>query len=273
MQKAYVRINWENFPSEETALNETNLNRMDAAIDEIDNRVITLDTIKLSVAEASGLIASWDIDDETGVITIVHKDGTTETKNTNINKIAVNVHYDRATQALVLEYPDGTSDSVSLSDFITNTEFINSPTIAISANNEGVVSAQVRENSIGDAHLRTNYLADIRVSEANALASQAEAEANAINSRSWAVGDTQSRQGEAENNAKYYCETAAGEALLATEAKADAQDLVDAAIARLTGLRVWVDFEDGNLYYEAESGVALRVDETTGNLMYEVLTI
>lgn len=271
MQKAYSRINWENYPSEATALNESNLNRMDYAIDEIDNRVITLDTIKLSIAEASGFITSWDIDDETGVITIVHKDGTTETKNTNINKIAVNVHYDRATQALVLEYPDGTSDSISLSDFITQTEFLNSPTIAFMMSGD-TVSAQVREGSIGDSHLRTNYLADIRVSEANAVASAASADAHDISSRSWAVGGTETRPGEDENNSLYFANVARGQAEIATAAMTTAQDLVDIATAKVAGIHINVNFDDGNLYYEEDSGIALRIEPTDGNLYYEVIT-
>jgi hypothetical protein len=36
MQKIYSRIDWKNFPSEETAVNETNLNRMDSGLDAID---------------------------------------------------------------------------------------------------------------------------------------------------------------------------------------------------------------------------------------------
>ena len=42
MQKIYSRINWENTPSTETPLNETNLNRIDAALDVIDDRVVDL---------------------------------------------------------------------------------------------------------------------------------------------------------------------------------------------------------------------------------------
>ena len=38
MQKIYSRINWENFPSEKTAVNESNLNKMDLAIDNLDDR-------------------------------------------------------------------------------------------------------------------------------------------------------------------------------------------------------------------------------------------
>ncbi len=43
MQKAYNRIEWENHPSDKTPLNESNLNKMDAAIDELDNRIINMD--------------------------------------------------------------------------------------------------------------------------------------------------------------------------------------------------------------------------------------
>lgn len=42
MQKIYSRINWENDPSTNTAINEDNLNRMDSAIDTLDDRVVQL---------------------------------------------------------------------------------------------------------------------------------------------------------------------------------------------------------------------------------------
>ena len=43
MNKAHVPINWENYPSDETPLNERNLNKMDSAIGIIDDNVVTLD--------------------------------------------------------------------------------------------------------------------------------------------------------------------------------------------------------------------------------------
>lgn len=43
MQKAYSRINWANYPDDATPLNESNLNKMDAALDELDNRIVNLD--------------------------------------------------------------------------------------------------------------------------------------------------------------------------------------------------------------------------------------
>ena len=40
--KAYTRIVWQNSPITDTPLNATNLNKMDAALNEIDNRVLLL---------------------------------------------------------------------------------------------------------------------------------------------------------------------------------------------------------------------------------------
>ena len=79
MQKTYSRINWENYPSENTPLNESNLNRMDFALDQIDDRVITLDTEKADATTVDNLIASISVDDATGVITITKQNGATVT--------------------------------------------------------------------------------------------------------------------------------------------------------------------------------------------------
>jgi len=59
MQKAYRRIEWENYPSGKTPLNETNMNKMDAAIDELDNRIIELDlNMQAPVTEAAASAAN-----------------------------------------------------------------------------------------------------------------------------------------------------------------------------------------------------------------------
>lgn len=62
MEKTYERINWANFPSEETPINETNLNKMDEAIDELDNRVLGLDSAKLDKSTADEKFAEIDIE-------------------------------------------------------------------------------------------------------------------------------------------------------------------------------------------------------------------
>ena len=93
MNKIYTRINWENYPSEATALNETNLNKMDFALDEVDNRLIEQDTTKLSKTDASNDVVNWTMDEETGVITVTRRSGEQIIFDLNIEKIPVSFFY------------------------------------------------------------------------------------------------------------------------------------------------------------------------------------
>lgn len=59
MDKAYMRIDWKNKDvSKSTPINATNLNRMDEALDVIDNRVVELDSIASSADSKSTQVAS-----------------------------------------------------------------------------------------------------------------------------------------------------------------------------------------------------------------------
>ncbi|MBR4406084.1 MAG: hypothetical protein IKT30_06890 [Bacteroidaceae bacterium] len=308
MQKVYSRINWENYPSENTPLNESNLNRTDYALDEIDDRVIALDTDKASVTDISNLVQSIAVDDTTGVITLTKYNGSTTTIQTTLNKIAVNFTYDYSTQALILTLNDGTTATISLSALIQNNEFDDTATIDFTVSSLGRVSAKVVEHSIGDEHLRTNYLADIRVAEANAAQSESDAEAHMFNSEAWAVGERDGspvvigddtyqnnskyyrQRSEAwaigkvdgsavqntdvtyQNNSLYYADVARGYRDATQTIRNDAADLLQAVTDRLTGLNILVNYADGCLYYDINSGIILSIDYTTGNLMYDITT-
>ena len=269
MQKAYNRINWENYPSEATPLNESNLNRMDYALNEIDNRVITLDTTKLAVSDANGLVQAVGIDNNTGVITVRKMDGTEVTLQTNLSKITTNWTYNSNTQQIELSQSDGTTAYINLSDLIQQNEFADTVTIAFSVV-AGMVSANIKAHSITDEHLQTNYLADIRVESAKAVQGASSSEASAILSQSWATGGTQTRQNEDVNNSRYYAELSESNKQAAEIAREDARDLVDTATQRLTGLTIKVNFTDGCLYYDIATGLILSIDDTTGDLMWDI---
>lgn len=329
MQKAYSRINWENYPSEQTPINESNLNRMDSALNEVDDRVITLDTTKAAITDISTLVESVTVDDATGEITLTKYNGSTTVIQTTLNKIAVNFSYDYATQDLILTLNDGTEARISLAALIQNNEFDDTPTIDFTVSQTGHVSAIVVEHSIGDEHLRTDYLADIRVSEANAAQSATDAEAHKLNaeawadgqkggvnipstdpqynnnslyysrisssyakgqtglrtgedtdnssyyaniSQSWARGATGLRTGEDTNNSKYFSDLSQSIKDSTMAIRNDAAQLLQAATDRLTGLNILVNFADGCLYYDINSGIRLQVNTTTGNLDYEIVT-
>ena len=270
MQKAYVRINWENDPSDATALNAANLNRMDAAIDEIDNRVIELDTTKLNVENANNLVKNITLDNETGVFTITKYNNSIVTLTTNLAKIPLTWSYDYNTQEILFTQSDGTVARISLKSLIQNNEFVDSEKIAFIISQEGIVSATIKAHSITDEDLRSDYLADIRVAMENAAASERSSASHDASAQSWAVGQTQTRPGEDTDNSKYYSQQSEASRVAAEQAKSDAQDLVNAAIARLTNMTVQVNLTDGCLYYDAPTGVILQVDSQTGCLMYNI---
>lgn len=269
MQKAYNRINWENYPSEATALNETNLNRMDYGLNEVDNRVISLDTTKLDVNSANGLVQAVTINNETGTITVTKMDGTTVSLETNLSKITTNWSYNRETQQIVLTQSDGTPAYIDLSYLIQQNEFTDTTTIAFSVVS-GVVSANIKAHSITDEHLQTDYLADIRIAMSNAQSAASSADANKTLSESWAIGGTMTRTGEDTNNSRYFSEQSQAYRNACEDFRDQAQDLVDTATARLTGLTMQVNFTDGCLYYDVATGLILSIDDTTGNLMWEI---
>lgn len=213
MQKAHVNQNWENFPSINTPINEQNLNKLDRSVDEIDDRVISLDTTKFNLSDAQALVKSLTFNQQNGVFTITYFNGSTATIDTMLEKLAVNFDFDEDAQQLIITLDDGTEKRVDLSAFIKPIEFVDSGTIAWQLLDDGKVSAIVKEGSIEEKHLQPNYLADIKVetvkAEASAEASAqsaGEAEDSAKLAESHNHGGTGVRDGEDTDNSKYWSE-------------------------------------------------------------------
>lgn len=192
MNKAYERINWENYPSENTALDEINLNKMDKAIDEVDNRVVAHETTKLDVATANSMVKDVDFDETTGIFTITFLNGVTKTLDTKLEKIATNFRYDYATQKLILTLVDGTTQEIDMSALLTQYEFENSAYISFTVVN-GKVKAEIINGSITADKLQPNFLADVtlqansaKTSEQNAKTSEENAKQSEINAKNYA---------------------------------------------------------------------------------------
>lgn len=183
MNKAHSAINWENYPSDETPLNESNLNKMDAAIGVIDDRVITLDTTKATKTEVATLVADVTFEESTGIITITKKNGSKITIDTQMEKIAINFDYNPTTQQIILTLIDGTKQYIDLSALITQYEFLDSDTVAFYIDKDGKVSAIVKEGSIEEKHLEPNYLAKIKVEVEKSESSQQAAAMSEINAK------------------------------------------------------------------------------------------
>lgn len=242
MQKIYSRTYWENFPSEKTAIDAMRLNNAEAGIDNLDDRVVAMDASKVDLAKANELVKEILWDESKGTITVVKMNGSKAVIDTKLEKLAVNFTYDPQSQQLIITLDDGTTQNVDLSALITQYEFTDSDTIAFAIGSDGKVSAIVKEGSIQEKHLRPDYLADIKVESAKAVASAKSA-------------------GESETNA----------AKSATDAKDSAdrvQEIENEINKKLTMTEFDVN-EDGELIYTDNSSYNFVVDND-GNLNWEV---
>ena len=241
MQKIYSRINWENFPSEKTAVNESNLNKMDLAIDNLDDRVVAMDASKVDLTKANDLVEEILWDESNGTLTVVKMNGSRAVIDTKLEKLAVNFTYNPQTQQLVITLDDGTVQNVDLSALITQYEFLDSDTIAFEIAG-GKVKAIVKNGSITEDKLQPNFLADIKVESAKAVNSATNAKASETNA-----------------------------AKSATDAK-DSADRVQGIESEINKKLTMAEFdvnEDGELIYTDNSAYNFVVDND-GNLNWEV---
>lgn len=210
MNKVYTRINWEDYPSENTDLDAYNLNQMDSAIDALDNRIISQDALKVDKSAINGNIADWTMDETTGIITITKYNGEKIIFDLNIEKIPVG--FSMSDDGIItMTTEDGTQFTADIGSMIPVLTFEDSATIAVSVTGTGknkTYSFSIKTGSVTDAMLQPNYLADIRVESANASAYAQSANAKSVLSESYAIGGTGTREGEDTDNAKYYMEQA-----------------------------------------------------------------
>jgi hypothetical protein len=210
MNKVYTRINWEDYPSENTDLDAYNLNQMDSAIDALDNRIISQDAIKVDKTTINDKIAGWTMDETTGIITITKYNGEKVIFDLNIEKIPVG--FSMSDDGIItMTTEDGTQFAADIGSMIPVLTFEDSATIAVSVTGTGknkTYSFSIKTGSVTDDMMQPNYLADIRVESANASAYAQSANAKSVLAESYAIGGTGTREGEDTDNAKYYMEQA-----------------------------------------------------------------
>lgn len=251
MQKIYSRINWKNFPSKETAVNEMNLNRMDSGLDAIDDRVVAMDATKFDAITANSLIKDWEIDENTGIITITKLSGEKILFDLNIEKIPVSFALSDD-GILTMTTDDGTKFTANIGAMIPILTFEDSDEIAVSVSGEGVnktYSFSIKNGSITEDKLRPDYLADIKVESAKAALSEVSADKSAKDSESQA------------NLSKGYADSANE---YAEKAKGYSENL-----DKKLNLATFDVNDDGELIYTDNTADSFTVDDD-GNLNWEV---
>lgn len=205
---------WEDLPSINSPITQDELNRNENSVDAIDDRVLTLDTVKAEQADMLLTPKTITFDENTGIFTITRWNGTTFTIDTKLEKIAINFDYDddptsEHYQKLIITLVDGTVKYIDMSALITQYEFADSNTISFTIGAGGVISASIINGSITEDKLQPNFLADCRAARAGAEAAEADAVAKALVAEGWAKGTQNgtpvgSTSPYYENNAEYF---------------------------------------------------------------------
>lgn len=211
MNNAHIDLIWKNYPSDESPVNEANLNRMVRSINLTDENVHNLDLNKATKDEVAPLIADVQFDESTGTFIFIRKDSVryeARIWDTKLEQLVESLDFDEDAQQLIITKADGTPIYVDVSAFVKPNEFLNSDTILFSIENGGKVRAIVKEGSIEEKHLRPDYLAEIKVEVSKAQASQRAAAESATESESWAHGGTNTRPNEEVDNARAYAKKA-----------------------------------------------------------------
>lgn len=218
MDKIYKRINWENKPSKNTAVNEENLNRMDYAVDAVDTRVCELAGYEERAAKSA--LAAKSSETNAAV-----SEGRAKTSETNAKTSETNAGVSAASAGenalLSKSYAAGgtnirTDESTDNAKYYKEQAQMAQSSSLVSAANAASsaekASASEKNAKVSENNVKTSET-HTRTSEINAQSSAAKASAwsdtalvSADKSESYAVGGTGTRAGEDTDNAKYYKE-------------------------------------------------------------------
>lgn len=277
----YNRVNWKNKgESLETPLGKTNLNRMDEAIyiiaENLDVVYNELDAKKMNETSATKMISempTWD--SETGILHFSFYDGTEFNVDFNIEKIPVSFSMDSA-GAITMVTSDGTEWTANIGDVIPDYTFTSSDRVIFSKTKDDnggyAITADIAKGSITGEYLEPDYLSNITTQASKAETSANNASQNAENAsyeaklaQSYSIGGSGVREGEDEDNAKYYAESAKKSANIAEQvSEVGIATTEKAGIVKPDGTTIIIDGEgtihsyinEDNYIKKEEKGVA-----------------
>lgn len=215
MNKAYTRINWQNEPSTATPLDEINLNKVDLALNTVDDRIVSFDTSKANQSDLLQSIKDITYNSTTGKFVFTKWNNTTVEADINVEKIPVSFSMDE-NGVIKMVTEDGTEYTADVSTLLKDYDFADSATVQFNkiVTAKGYeVTAEVIDGSITASKLQPNYLADVQTASQNAINAAASASSDALVSEGYANGtengiDVPTTSPYFHNNARYWKEQA-----------------------------------------------------------------
>lgn len=228
-QSYYMKTDWQNLPSQRTALNRTNLLNVENGIKEADDRIVQIDAKKAELALVNTLVKSIALDTNTGILTVTQLNGAITTYDLDIEKVVANFDITDDDQ-LVLTLADGTVKSIDLTRFVYSVASTTTISMQIT---DRVMTAIIVDGSVTmeklDAAIQTQfrqYMLDAQAARDAALQYQKYA-------KRYAIGDDDF-PGSETDNAKYYHELASENAAASTAAASTATQKASVATEQAT---------------------------------------
>ena len=113
----YYITDWENEPSQKTAINRTHLLHIENGIKEADNRIVQIDANKADKSTINALVKDVTLDTNSGILTVTLQNGTTKSYDLDIEKVVTNFDINDQNE-LVLTLADGTTKTIDLTRFV-----------------------------------------------------------------------------------------------------------------------------------------------------------
>lgn len=201
-QPYYTITDWQNLPSQKTALSRRNLLHLETGVKEADTRIVQLDAKKAEQAVVNAMVKDVALDAKTGVLTVTFLNGTTKTFDLDIERVVTNFDITDDNE-LVLTLADGTQKTIDLTRFVYSVASTDTVSMEIK---DRVMRAVVVDGSITmaklDAAIQTEfrqYMLEAQSARDSALQYQGFA-------KRYALGDAAEFPGSETDNAKHYYE-------------------------------------------------------------------
>lgn len=157
LQPFYTITDWQNLPSQKTALNRTNLLHTENGVKELDNRTVHLDANKADKSLVNTLVKDVAVDAKTGIWTITYQNGSVKTYDLDIEKVVLNFDI-TDDDKLVLTLADGTQKIIDLTRFVYSVD--STATVSMQIQNR-TITANIVDGSVTmeklDATIQTEF--------------------------------------------------------------------------------------------------------------------
>lgn len=225
-QPYYSVTDWQNLPSQKTALNRTNLLHAENGIKEADNRIVQMDANKADKSLVNTMVKDVSMNTTTGVLTVTLQNGTTKSYDLDIEKVVTNFDINDQNE-LVLTLADGTQKVIDLTRFVYGVD--STATISMKILNR-TITAEIVDGSVTMDKLDAAIQTEFRQYMLEAQSARDSASQYQKFAKRYVLGD-EDFPGSETDNAKYYYEqtkedaaTSGQNAMAAAESKETATE-------------------------------------------------